>query len=51
MTPDGPGRVDSFCGSIANVYSLKTKTIVAGRLVLGDWLGLNRVFTGVGLFA
>lgn len=37
--------------SIANVYSLKTKTVAAGRLVLGDWLGRNRVFTGVGLFA
>jgi len=36
---------------MANVYSLKTKTIAAGRLVLGDWLGRDSVFTGVGIFA
>ena len=49
--PDRPGRVDSFCGLIANFYSLKPKKIPAGRLVLGDWWGCYRVFTGVGIFA
>ena len=33
-----PGRVDSFCGLVANFYNLKMKKIPAGRLVLGDWL-------------
>ena len=49
--PDRPGKVDSFHGLIANFYSLKTKKIPAGPLVLGDWLRCNRVFTGVGIFA
>ena len=35
---DRPGRVDSFCGLVANFYNLKMKKIPAGRLVLGDWL-------------
>ena len=43
--PDRPGKVDSFHGLIVNFYSLKTKKIPAGRLVLGDWLKRNRVFT------
>ena len=47
--PDSPGKVDSFHGLIANFYSLKTKKIPAGQLVLGDWLGCNKVFTGVGI--
>ena len=49
--PDRPGRVDSFCGLVTNFYSLKTKKILAGRLVLGDWSGRYRVSTGVGIFA
>lgn len=49
--PDGPGRVDTFHGLVANVYSLKTKEILAGRLALGDWLGSYRVSPGVGIFA
>ena len=49
--PDSPGKVDSFHGLIANFYNLKTKKIPAGQLVLGDWLGCNKVFTGVGIFA
>ena len=32
--PDRPGKIDSFRGLIASFYSLKTKTIPAGRLVL-----------------
>ena len=36
-TPDKPGRVDHFCELIADLYSLKTKTVPAGRLALGDW--------------
>ena len=43
--PDRPGKVDSFHGLIVNFYSLRTKKIPAGRLVLGDWLKRNRVFT------
>ena len=34
--PDRPGKVDSFHGLIANFYSLKTKKIPAGWVVLGD---------------
>ena len=34
--PDRPGRVNSFCGLAVNFYSLKTKKIPAGRLVLGE---------------
>lgn len=49
--PDGPGRDDSFHGLVANVYSLKTKKILAARLALGDWLESYRVSTGVGIFA
>ena len=49
--PDRPGRVDSFRGLVTNFYSLKTKKIPAGRLVLGDWSGRYRVSTGVGIFA
>ena len=30
---------DSFLGLVANFYSLKTKKIPAGRVLLGDWLG------------
>ena len=46
--PDRPGKVDSFCGLIANFYSLKTKKIPAGRLALGDWLGCYSVLAEVG---
>ena len=49
--PGRPGRAYSFHGLIVNFYSLKTKKIPAGRLVLGDWLGRHRLFTGVGIFA
>ena len=49
--PDKPERVDSFYGLVANFYSLKTKQIPAGWLALGDWLGLYRVLTEVGIFA
>ena len=49
--PDRPGKIDSFRGVIASFYSLKTKTIPAGRLVLADWLGCDRVFTGRGIFS
>ena len=49
--PDRPGRVDSFHGLVTNFYILKTKKILPGRLVLGDWSGCYRVFTGVGIFA
>ena len=38
--PDRPGRVDSFCGLIANFYSLKAKKIPTGKLTLVDWLGI-----------
>ena len=40
--PDRAENADSFCGLIANFYSLKTKNIPAGRLALGDWLGHYR---------
>ena len=33
----------------ANFYSLKTKKIPAGRVALGQWLGLYRVGTRVGI--
>ena len=46
-TSDRPWRVDTFCELIANFYSLKTKKLPAGRLVLGDWLGHYRLFTGL----
>ena len=49
--PKRPGRVDGFCGLIANFYSLKPKKMPAGRLVLGDWLGCYKVFAEVGIFA
>ena len=42
--------VDLF-RELLTFYSLKTKKIPAGRLALGNWLGLYRVFTGVGIFA
>ena len=42
---------DSFLGLVANFYSLKTKTMSARRLALGDWLGHYRVLTGVGICA
>ena len=48
---DRSGRVNAFHGLVANVYSLKTKKIPAGRLPLGDWLGCHRMSTGVGIFA
>ena len=48
---DRSGRVNAFHGLVANVYSLKTKKIPAGRLPLGDWLGCYRMSTGVGIFA
>ena len=41
---DRLGKVDSF-------HSFKTKKIPAGRLMLGDWFGHDRVFTEVGFFA
>ena len=49
--PDRPGKVESFCGLIANFYSLKTKKIPAGMLALGDWLGCYKVLAEVGAFA
>ena len=49
--PDRLGKIDCFCEFIASFYSLRTKKISAGRLVLGDWLGCSRVFTGMGIFA
>ena len=48
---DRPRRVDSFLGLIANFYSLKTKKIPAGKLVLGDWLGRYKVTTRMSFFA
>ena len=48
--PERPRGADSFRGLEANFYSLKTKKLPAGRVVLGDWLGGYRVFTGVGIF-
>ena len=45
--PDRPGEADHFHGLIANFYSVKTKKIQAGSLVLSDWLGHYRVFTAV----
>ena len=51
LPPYRPGTVDSFHGFIANFYSLKTKKIPARRLMLGDWLGLYRVFSVVGILA
>ena len=41
----------SFCGLVANFYSIKAKKIPASRLALGDWLGYCRVTIGVGIFA
>ena len=41
---DRLGKVDRF-------YGFKTKKIPAERLMLGDWLGHHRVFTGVDIFA
>ena len=49
--PDRPGRVDHLCELIVNFYSLKTKEVPAGRVVLGDWFECCRVSTGVGIFA
>ena len=49
--PDRLGKAVSFHGLIAKLYTFKTKKIPAGRLMLGDWLGHHRVFTGVGIFA
>ena len=49
--PDRPGRVDSFCGLVANFYNLKTNKIPAGRLAPEDWLGRYRATTAVGIFA
>ena len=49
--PDRLGKIDCFCVFIANFYSLKTKKIPAGRLVLGDWLGHYIVFPRVEIFA
>ena len=46
----GQGRVNSFCGLIANFHSPKTKKIPAGRLALGDCLGCCWVLTEVGIF-
>ena len=43
--PDISGKTNIFCGLIAIFYSLKTKKIPAGRLVLGDRLRCSRVFT------
>ena len=48
--PDRPGKADHFHGLIANVYSFRTKQILARSLVLSDWWGRYRVFTGVGIF-
>ena len=48
---DRPGRVNRFCGLVANFYSLKTKKIPARRLPLGDWLGCYSLSTRVGIFA
>ena len=45
------GRAEAFCGLIVNFYSLKTKEVPAGRVVLGDWFECCRVSTGVGIFA
>ena len=36
---DKSGKVDIFCGLVANFYSLKTKKIPARRVALNDWLG------------
>ena len=47
-------RHKEFQKGVVNFYSLKTKTnkkIPAGRLALGDWLGLNRVTIWVDIFA
>ena len=46
----GQGRVNSFCGLIANFHSPKTKKIPAGRLALGDCLGCCWVLPEVGIF-
>ena len=46
-----PGRSNTFCGFVANFYSLKTKEILARRLALGDWLGDCMVIPEVGVFA
>ena len=32
------GRANSFCGLVANFYSLKTKKIPAETVVFGNWL-------------
>ena len=48
--PDRP-ESQQFLWVIANFCSLKTKKIPAGRLALGDWLGVYRVLTEVGIFA
>ena len=50
QSPDRPGKADRFCGLIANFYSFRTKQISARSLVLSDWSGCYRVFTGVGIF-
>ena len=49
--PGRPGTADAFHGLRASFYSLETKKIPAGRLVLGDWFGCYRVSTVVGGFA
>ena len=49
--PGRPGTADAFHGLGASFYSLETKKIPAGRLVLGDWFGCYRVSTVVGGFA
>ena len=35
------GRVDALRGLVANFYNPETKKIPAGRVALGDWLGLQ----------
>ena len=45
-TSHRPGRV--HCGLAANVFSLETKKVPAGRLVLGDQLGC---YLGMGILA
>ena len=37
------GKSDTFCGLLANFYSLKAKKIPVGRVASGDWLGCYRV--------
>ena len=50
-TVSAAGQPADRLGKVNSFHGFKTKQIPAERLMLDDWLGHHRLFTGVGIFA